>query len=96
MSFPRNTDVIGVLGRGAAETFRVVQHPVAGQPLGAMRGAGIGIVQVQRLVGGQGDVPVACLDGDAVGLDLDHLGQLAVDQIMVGIVARDADLIPHG
>lgn len=35
--FPRNTDVIGVLGRGAAETFRVVQHPVAGQALGAVR-----------------------------------------------------------
>ena len=37
MPFPRNTDVIGVLSRGAAETFRVVQHPVAGQALGAVR-----------------------------------------------------------
>jgi len=35
--FPRNTDLIGVLGRGAAETFRVVQNPVAGQALGAVR-----------------------------------------------------------
>ena len=37
MPFPRNADVIGVLGRGAAETFRVVQNPVAGQALGAVR-----------------------------------------------------------
>src|SRR5690606_13645679 len=44
--FARDTDIVSVLGSRAAEAFGVVKDSVAGQPLGAMRGGGVGIVHV--------------------------------------------------
>jgi hypothetical protein len=87
----RDCDVIDVLGRRRAECRGLDQDPVRREPLRAMDGRSIGMIEMQRPLGRKLDAPPVGFEGDFIRSDGCDLEAFAIGEAKRGAVSCDAD-----